>query len=136
MSQNVFSFHKLVSIIMIMIFGNLVIAVHPACSVMVNTAEVFQRENCNLEKQKLLTFLKRQDVQHKLQSWGVDPDMAKARISSLTDQELSRISNKMGELPAGGSALGTVVGAAIFIFVVLLITDILGYTSVFTFVNR
>jgi hypothetical protein len=38
-------------------------------------------------------------------------------------------------LPAGGSAVGAIVGAAVLIFVILLITDILGFTNVFSFVN-
>ncbi len=42
----------------------------------------------------------------------------------------------MGGLPAGGSAVGAIVGAGLVIFIVLLITDILGYTNVFTFVRR
>jgi len=42
----------------------------------------------------------------------------------------------MDQLPAGGSAIGTIVGAAVLIFLVLLITDILGFTHVFSFVNH
>jgi len=38
-------------------------------------------------------------------------------------------------LPAGGNAIGVIVGAAVLVFIVLLITDILGYTDVFPFVN-
>jgi len=35
--------------------------------------------------------------------------------------------------PAGTGALGTVVGAIVLIFLVLLVTDILGFTKVFPF---
>jgi len=37
-------------------------------------------------------------------------------------------------LPAGGSAVGALIGAGVLIFIVLLITDILGFTHVFPFV--
>jgi len=40
-------------------------------------------------------------------------------------------------LPAGGSsALGIVIGAILIVFIILLITDILGYTSVFPFTKK
>jgi hypothetical protein len=42
----------------------------------------------------------------------------------------------MEQLPAGGDGIGAIIGAAVFIFVVLLITDLLGLTHVFTFVNH
>jgi hypothetical protein len=39
---------------------------------------------------------------------------------------------KIDELPAGGDALGLLV----FVFIVLLITDILGFTDIFPFVKK
>ena len=40
-------------------------------------------------------------------------------------------------LPAGGSsALGIVIGAILIVFIILLITDILGYTNVFPFTKK
>ena len=36
----------------------------------------------------------------------------------------------------GGSALGVIVGALLIVFIVLLITDILGYTDIFPFVKK
>jgi hypothetical protein len=38
----------------------------------------------------------------------------------------------MDEMPAGGS----IVGAAVLIFLVLLVTDIVGWTDVYPFVNK
>jgi UPF0716 family protein affecting phage T7 exclusion len=39
-------------------------------------------------------------------------------------------------MPAGGDALGVVVGAAVLIFLILLVTDILGLTDIFPFVKK
>jgi hypothetical protein len=47
----------------------------------------------------------------------------------LTDEEIQRVSGKLDQLPAGGDVLGVIV----FIFVLLLITDILGLTKIFPF---
>ena len=43
---------------------------------------------------------------------------------------------KLRELPAGGNAVGAFIGAALIVFLVLLLTDILGYTDVFPFVKK
>ena len=39
-------------------------------------------------------------------------------------------------MPAGGSTVGIIVGAILIVFIILLITDILGYTSVFPFTKK
>ena len=134
--RHVLSVRKPVALLMILAFANLVIGLAPAHAAMIQTSEVMQQESRDLDKQRLMSMLERKEVQQKLESWGVDPNEAKSRINGLTDQELARISDRMQTLPAGGDALGTIVGAAVLIFIILLITDILGLTDVFSFVNR
>ena len=58
------------------------------------------------------------------------------RVAGLSDAEVRQIAGHLDQLPAGQSALGIVIGAALFIFIVLLITDLLGLTNVFPFVRR
>lgn len=134
--RHVLLVRKPVALLMILAFANLVIGLAPAHAAMIQTSEVMQQESRDLDKQRLMSMLERKEVQQKLESWGVDPNEAKSRINGLTDQELARISDRMQTLPAGGDALGTIVGAAVLIFIILLITDILGLTDVFSFVNR
>ncbi len=43
---------------------------------------------------------------------------------------------RIDQLPAGGDGLGVIVGAAVLIFPVLLITDVLGVTDIFPFVKK
>lgn len=78
-------------------------------------------------------FFERQDVRDELQKLGVDPEEALARAMALSDAEIKQISGKLDQLPAGGSVIGPIVGAAVFVFVVLLITDLLCFTKVFPF---
>ena len=66
---------------------------------------------------------------------GIDPDEAKARIDCLSDSEAIAVADKIKQLPAGGGAIGALIGAALIVFLVLLVTDILGYTDVFPFVK-
>ena len=62
---------------------------------------------------------------------GVNPADAKARVASLTDDEAAQLASKIDNLPAGGDGVGALIGALLIIFIVLLITDILGVTHVF-----
>jgi len=70
-----------------------------------------------------------------LTAQGIDPDEAIARIESLSDHEIIAIADRIKQLPAGGDALGAIIGAALIVFLVLLVTDILGYTDIFPFVK-
>ncbi|HEY9198733.1 MAG TPA: PA2779 family protein [Gammaproteobacteria bacterium] len=82
--------------------------------------------------QQLRDFLSRDEIRAELVKLGVDPDVAKTRVQALSDQEAAVAAERMSQLPAGGDG---VVGAIVFIFLVLLITDLLGLTDVFPFVK-
>lgn len=88
------------------------------------------------DRERVAAFLERQDVRQQMVALGVDPDEALARVASLSDEEVRQISGHLDNLPAGQSAIGAVVGAALIIFLVLLVTDLLGLTNVFPFVRR
>ena len=103
---------------------------------MIKTETVLTLSTVNDVRENLNQFLGREDVQAIMTAQGISPAEAKARVDSLSDDEILQIADKMDQLPAGGSALGVIVGAAVFIFVVLLITDILGFTDIFTFVKH
>jgi hypothetical protein len=103
---------------------------------MIKTETVLTLSTVNDVRESLNQFLKREDVQVIMTAQGISPAEAKARVDSLSDEEIMQIADKMDQLPAGGSAFGVIVTAAVVIFVVLLITDILGFTDVFTFVKH
>jgi len=100
---------------------------------MVSTEALFERSVTASSKEKVIQFTAREDVAKILGQMDVDPKMIEARVASMTDEEASEIAYQIETLPAGGSAVGAVVGAAVFVFVVLLVTDILGLTKVFKF---
>ena len=85
------------------------------------------------ERQDLRDFLDRDEVRRQMISLGVDPEEALARIDSYSDDEIRHLTGQLDALPAGGDALGTIVGAALTVFLVLLITDLLCLTSFFSF---
>jgi hypothetical protein len=82
------------------------------------------------DRERIAQILDRTDVQAQLQAYGVSPGDVKARVTALTDAEAAELAAHIDELPAGGVS---VLGAALIVFLVLLLTDILGYTKVFPF---
>jgi len=77
---------------------------------------------------RLSAVLSRADVQAAMEREGVSPAQAMERVASLTDEEAGKLAAHIDSAPAGG-----IIGAILTIFVVLLITDILGFTKVFPF---
>lgn len=84
-------------------------------------------------KEKLVQIVSREDVAKRFEELGVDSKIIEARIASMTDEEASEIALQIETLPAGADAGMSILGAVVFIFIVLLITDILGVTKVFNF---
>ena len=127
---------KAIAILVIVSFSTFCIISAPARARMIHTDEIFKQSQYDLSRKSINTFLDRSEVQNYLVAWGVSPEEAKARLDSLTDEEIENIASRINRLPAGGDGLGTIVGAALLIFIILLITDILGYTDVFSFVKK
>lgn len=107
-----------------------------AQAAMIPTDQVIGEAAAAEDRARVAAFLEREDVRAQLAGLGVDPEEAKARVAALSDEEIEEIAGHLDELPAGQSAVGTVVGAALVIFLVLLVTDLLGLTDVFPFVRR
>jgi hypothetical protein len=76
------------------------------------------------------SFLERADVRAQLQARGVDVGQVKARVAALTDQEAAQLAAEIDALPSGGA---DVLGVILVVFLVLLLTDILGFTKIFPF---
>ncbi len=103
---------------------------------MVTTEEAIDATDAAVDRDTVLRFLAREDVRGHVQSLGVDPGEAAARVASLSDRQIQDIAGRIDELPAGQGAAGAIVGAALVIFIALLITDVLGYTDIFPFVKH
>jgi len=84
-------------------------------------------------RERLEALLSRDEVRVELERHGVSPSEAKARVDALSDEELERIAVRLDALPAGGDLLTTALVIGFLTFVALLITDILGFTKVFSF---
>ena len=84
-------------------------------------------------RDRIAVFLDRADVQSRLEVLGVSPSEVKARVAALSDAEAAQLAGKIDSLPAGGSTGGDILFVALLVFLVLLVTDILGFTKIFPF---
>lgn len=114
--------------------GMLAMSLHlPAQATLIGTEAVVHAAQAQDQRTRILEILNREDVKAKLVALGVDPAQVQARVDALTDEEARRLAKQIDELPAGSDSI---VGALVFIFVVLLITDLLGLTDVFPFTKK
>lgn len=85
-----------------------------------------------LNKPVLDKDVRRAVLEQQLVAYGVQPEQVHLRLNSMTDSEIAFLSSEISELPAGGEVLGIIA----FVFLVLLFTDIAGYTDLFPFVKK
>jgi hypothetical protein len=85
--------------------------------------------SASAERDKVNSFLARDDIREALVKQGVNPDAAVERVRAMTDAEVAQLAGRVDQAPAGGDVLGVLFT----IFLVLLITDIIGWTKVFPF---
>ncbi len=107
----------------------------PAQAAMVATETLASASAASAARERLAALLARADLRAQLEAKGVRAADVQARIDALSDEEVAKLAGHIDSLPAGGD----VVGALVFVFLVLLITDLLGLTKVFPFtkpINR
>lgn len=85
-----------------------------------------QQRDARIER--INAVLARDNVQRQMVALGVDPANARARISALSDSELSLLEARMDQLPAGADSALAVLG---IVLLVLLVLELLGVTDVF-----
>lgn len=96
---------------------------------MIGTEQAVAAASTGVSHARIAAALERPEVVAHLEEMGVSMADAQARVAALTDEEAATLAGQIDSLPAGGD----VVGALVLIFVVLLVTDILGLTKVFPF---
>jgi hypothetical protein len=84
-------------------------------------------------RERIATLLDRAEVRAGLERHGVSASEAKARVDALSDDEIERVAVRLDSLPAGGDPIEAALLIGFLAFIILLITDILGFTKVFSF---
>ncbi len=107
----------------------------PALAGMVPTDRVVQSVAAEQDRDRVHRFLQRDEVRRQVEAWGISPNEAAARLGGLTDAEIAAIAAEIDEVPAGQDAVVAIVSAGAAIFLILVFTDLLGVTDVFSFVD-
>jgi len=102
-----------------------------ANAAMQNNAALYAQSQLNEQRGELRDLLARDDVREQLVALGADPATLDQRIDNLTADELAAINGRLEELPAGAGVLG----ALLVVFIVFVITDVIGATDIFTFIK-
>jgi len=115
-----------------LVITSLPVAAAPAASPssdLVSTQSALANDSGQADRERIHQLLNRADIQEALVEQGVDLDEVDARVAALSDAEAQQMANQLEELPAGAG----VIGALFAVFVILLVTDILGLTDVYPF---
>lgn len=97
---------------------------------MLSTEAVISKYATHADRDFLLSELQRQDIRDELVAQGVDPNEAERRLRALSNAEIASVLTQMENETAGGNGI---VGALVTVFIILLVTDLLCLTKVFSF---
>ncbi|MCK2183416.1 PA2779 family protein [Halomonas getboli] len=118
-------------LILALVIGSLpaVAAVPAADQGLVGTTTLLDAQASQQDRDKIRRVLAREDVQQQLLLQGVSPAEVQDRVAALSDAEARQMADRLDQMPAGAG----VVGALFAVFIILLVTDILGLTDVYPF---
>jgi hypothetical protein len=128
------SLNRTVARVLVVSLCTLGLPIPAAQAELVATDRVETTRQGQLPARELLgSLFDRADVRAALERHGVSADDAKARVNALSDDEVERLAARFDSLPAAGSGLESVLWLGFLVFVILLVTDILGFTKIFSF---
>ena len=117
--------------------GGLLMASMLTCSTAhaayVPSTQAFETQQTTQYRADIAANLDKQQFRAALEAQGVSPDEVKERLAMLTPSQIEQLKTQLDSMPAGEGAVGAIVGAAVFVFIVLLITDLVDATDVYDF---
>ena len=116
---------------LLMSLSLVVLPIGPAQAAMIGNAQIINEVRSDLNRSELLHMLDRETARQELIALGVSPDMVKQRVAQMTDAEVAQLNQHLADVPAGGDILGVLL----LLFIVFIITDMLGATDIFPFVK-
>ena len=119
------------TLVLILSFSFLILPLSQAQAALVANDQLIQQVQQINDKDVLLQTINRADVQEQLSDMGVSTADIENRINQMTGEEIAQLNQQLNELPAGGGVLGVIV----LIFVVFVITDVIGATDIFPFIH-
>ncbi len=99
----------------------------------VPSTQAFQTQQTTQYRADIEAALDKKQFQAALEAQGVSADEVKERLALLSPSQIEQLKTELDAIPAGEGAVGIIIGAALFVFVVLLITDLVGETDAYDF---
>lgn len=96
----------------------------PAQSAMVGTA---QMQSGAVAAAAGEVLQQREWIQQQLIQGGVEENLALKRVAAMTDAQIAQVHQRIDEMPAGGTGAELIIIVAL----VLVITELMGYTDIF-----
>ena len=96
---------------------------------MISTDSAIAALAAETDRQTLLNEISRDDVRAEMIALGVDPAEAESRLMAMTDEEVAAALAQIDD----GTAGADIVGALVTVFLILLLTDLLCLTNLFSF---
>jgi trehalose-6-phosphate synthase len=106
-------------------------SLNQANAAIVTNAAVIDHAQADYARSSVLQSIQRADVKAQLLAMGVNPADIESRVNMMTTQEIETLNQHMDELPVGGDVLGVIL----IIFIVFVITDVIGATDIFPFIK-
>ena len=88
---------------------------------MIGTGQVAASATAQANRDKVLEFVNRADVQKQMQALGVSAGNAQERVNAMTQDEINRVAGKIDSMPAGASDSGTAWVLASLIVIAVLV---------------
>ena len=104
----------------------------PLQAAIIGNETIINQAPSALTRDHMQELLGQESARQQMQAWGISPELITARINRLTDAELARINQEADTLKAGGT---NVLGVLLIIFIVFVITDVIGATNIFPFIH-
>lgn len=98
---------------------------------MLGNAAIMAQSEQTAEREALLDQLQRSEVREQLLAMGVQPEAVETRIRQLSDIEVAQLNQQIADAPAGSG----IVGLVVVVFIVFVITDVIGATDIFPFIH-
>jgi hypothetical protein len=121
--------HKVTSLILSIFLINM--SFGTATAGMIGNSAIVAQSEQGTQRQALIQQLQRSEVREQLLSMGVQPEAVELRIQQLSDAEVAQLNQQIADAPAGSG----VIELLVFVFLVFVITDVIGATNIFPFIH-
>ena len=109
------------SVLLVIVFMLAPVCSQTALAAMIGTDALLTADHRPDRRAILQELISRENIRQALVARGINPEEARARINSLSDDELEIIFNNIADMPAGGDATGfaIIVGAVLIVLIII-----------------